>query len=90
MVLIEQKNLAKKIVGIIRDENWFKWRILECPYKKNIFIFSFENNYYIANIKNKNNFKILNLIYSTVPVNEEILKLFNTFIKRNKIIRLKK
>ena len=85
IVLIEQKNLAKKIVGIIRDENWFKWRILECPYKKNIFIFSFENNYYIVNVKNKNNFKILNLIYSTIPVNEEILKLFNPFIKRNKI-----
>ena len=60
IVLIEQKNLSKKIVGIIRDENWFKWRILECPYKKNIFIFSFENNYFITNIKNKNNFKILN------------------------------
>ena len=85
IVLIEQKNLEKKIVGIIRDESWFKWRVLDCPYKKNIFIFSYKNNYFILNLKTKNNLKILKLIYSTLPVGDEILKLFNPFVKKNKI-----
>tara|TARA_B100001057_G_scaffold213911_1_gene214277 strand:- start:2360 stop:3307 length:948 start_codon:yes stop_codon:yes gene_type:complete len=85
IVLIEQKNLARKIMGIVRDESWFKWRVLECPYKKNIFIFSYENNYFITNVKTKNNLKILNLIYSTSPIKDNILKLFNPFIKENKI-----
>ena len=85
ILLIEQKNHKKKIVSIIRDENWFRWRILECPYKKNIFIFSYNNNYFIINIKNKNNLKILNFLYSTLPVNDEVLKLFNPFVKKNKI-----
>ena len=85
IVLIEQKKLEKKIVGVVRDEDWFKWRVLDCPYKKNIFIFSYENNYFIANIRSKNNLKILNLIYSTSPISDEILKLFNPFVKKNKI-----
>ena len=83
--LIEHKNLTKKIVGIVRDESWFKWRILDCPYKKNIFIFSYKNNYFIINVKTKNNLKILNLIYSTLSVDDEVLKLFNPFVKRNSI-----
>ena len=83
--MIEQKNLAKKNVGIVRDENWFKWRVLDCPYKKNIFIFSYENNYFITNVKTKNNLKILNLIYSTSPIKNDLLKLFNPFVKENKI-----
>ncbi len=85
IILIEQKNFAKKKVGVVRDENWFKWRVLECPYKKNIFIFSYENNYFITNVKTKNNLKILNLIYSTSPIKNDLLKLFNPFVKENKI-----
>ena len=85
IALIEQKNLAKKKIGIVRDESWFIWRILECPYKKNIFIFSYKNNYFIVNVKIKNNLKILNLIYSSLTVEDELLKIFNPFVKKNKI-----
>lgn len=85
ITLIEQKNLAKKKIGIVRDESWFIWRILECPYKKNIFIFSYKNNYFIVNVKIKNNLKILNLIYSSLTVEDELLKIFNPFVKKNKI-----
>ena len=83
--MIEQKNLAKKKIGIVRDESWFIWRILECPYKKNIFIFSYKNNYFIVNVKIKNNHKIINLIYSSLTVEDELLKIFNPFVKKNKI-----
>tara|TARA_B100000035_G_scaffold112343_1_gene95336 strand:- start:1302 stop:2249 length:948 start_codon:yes stop_codon:yes gene_type:complete len=85
ITLIEQKNLAKKKIGIVRDESWFIWRILECPYKKNIFIFSYKNNYFIVNVKIKNNLKILNLIYSSLTVEDELLKILNPFVKKNKI-----
>ena len=85
IVSIEQRNLKNKIVGIVRDANWFKWRILDCPYKKNIFIFSYENNFFITNIKIKNNLRVLKLIYSTSPINYKIINLLEPFIKKNKI-----
>jgi len=80
-----EKSLSKKSIGIIRDENWFKWRIIDCPYKKNIYFFSFENNLIITNIKKKNNLKILNIIYSSRPLNTDITKLFLSFAKNNNI-----
>ena len=80
-----EKILSKKSISLIRDENWFKWRIIDCPYKKNIYFFSFENNFLIANIKTKNNLKILNIIYSSNPINANIIKLFFSFAKKNNI-----
>jgi len=85
IIKINHDNLSQKSIGIVRDESWFKWRISNCPYKKNIFIFSYKNNYFIINVKTKNNLKILNIIYSSLPVENEILKIFNPFIKKNKI-----
>ena len=29
-----EKLLSQKSFGVVRDENWFKWRVLECPYKR--------------------------------------------------------
>ncbi len=80
-----EKFLSQKLIGIVRDEKWFKWRILDCPYKKNIFIFSHENVDFITEIKIKNNFKILNIIYVSQPTNINLSILFLNFIKSNKI-----
>ena len=80
-----EKNLSDKSTGLVRDENWFKWRIIDCPYKKNIFFFSYENNFIITNIKIKNNLKILNIIYSSNPIDVDIANLFLNFAKRNHI-----
>ena len=80
-----EKNLSKKSIGLIRDEDWFKWRIIDCPYKKNILFFSFESSFIIANVKIKNNLKILNIIYSTNPINNDITDLFLNFAKKNNI-----
>ncbi len=81
----EEKSLLKKTVGIIRDKSWFDWRINKCPYKKDIYIFSYENLYIIVHIKVRNDLKILSLIYSTKNINENIINLLFRFAKKNKI-----
>ncbi len=80
-----EKSLSKKNFGIVRDENWFKWRLLDCPYKKNILVFRHDNNYILTSVKVKKRFKILNIIYSSKPVTKSILYNFDNFIKNNKI-----
>ncbi len=81
----EEKNLSKKNLGIVRDQQWFDWRINKCPYKKNIYIFSYNDLYLIVHIKIKNNLKILNLVYSTKDMNSKLVKLLLSFAKENKI-----
>lgn len=85
IIRISEEMLSKKSIGIIRDESWFKWRILDCPYKKDILVFSYNGEYLIAHIKKKNNLKILNIIYSSKFINQEIINLFLNFSKNNKI-----
>ena len=85
MADLSEHNLLKKSVGLIRDENWFKWRILNCPYKKDIYIFNFKGNFIIVHIKLKNNLKILSIVYSSQPVTSSITRLFSKFSKKNSI-----
>ena len=82
---LSEHNLFKKSVGLIRDENWFKWRILDCPYKKDIYIFNFNGNFIVTHIKLKNNLKILSIVYSSQPINSSISNLFLKFLKKNSI-----
>ena len=60
---IEKKNDDNLAVKIIRDEEWFNWRLIECPFKREIFLFENNNNYIIAHIFNSNNLKRLNIVY---------------------------
>ena len=80
-----EKLLSGKSLGIVRDENWFKWRVLDYPDKKNIFIFRYIDTNIIAEIKVKNNFKILNIIYVSKPIKINLSNLFSNFAKNNKI-----
>lgn len=82
---IEQRIQETTSVGIIRDESWFKWRILECPYRKNILIFRYEKDYFLTRIQIKKKLKILKFIYSTKIIDNKTLILFSEFIKKNKI-----
>ena len=34
-----EKLLSEKPLGIVRDENWFKWRVLDYPERKKYFYF---------------------------------------------------
>ena len=46
------KKIAKdnEMAEIIRDEKWLYWRIIECPYKKDIYFFEYKNNFAIVHI----------------------------------------
>lgn len=77
--------LSSKSLSIIRDDNWFKWRLMECPYKNKIHIFKFKEFFFITHIKFKNNFKILNIIYSSTLITDEIKNVFLEFSKKNNI-----
>ena len=85
MADLSEHNLLKKSVGLIRDENWFKWRILNCPYKKDFYIFNFKGNFIVVHIKLKNSLKILNIVYSSQPITSSIIKLFSKFSKKKGI-----
>ena len=77
--------LSSKSLSIIRDENWFKWRLMECPYKNRIHIFKFKDFFFITHIKFKNNFRILNIIYSSTLITDEVKNVFLRFSKKNNI-----
>ncbi|MEC6986945.1 MAG: GNAT family N-acetyltransferase [Pseudomonadota bacterium] len=80
-----EKLLSEKSLGIVRDENWFKWRVLDYPEKKNIIIFSYKDINIITEIKIKYGFKILNILYVSKPLMINYSNLFSNFAKNNKI-----
>ena len=80
-----EKLLSEKKLGIVRNENWFKWRVLDYPEKKNIFIFSYKDINIITEVKIKDSLKILNIIYVSKPIKVNLLNLFTNFAKNNKI-----
>ena len=85
--VIEETNKisSKVITGLIRDESWFKWRILDCPYVKDIFIFHYKKKYLIGHILKKNNLKRLNIIFSTHDMGKDLLSLIVDWSKKNNI-----
>ena len=60
------KKIAKnnECAEIIRDEKWLHWRLIECPYKKDILFFEYKNNFAIVHIFLIENIKKLNILYT--------------------------
>ena len=85
IIEINDYNQIQQTSGILRDENWFKWRLIDCPYKKNIFILKIRDQYLVAHLRFKKKFKILNLIYSTSDITPQITNVLLKFLKENKI-----
>ena len=83
MPKIDRKLISKKaevvanLKKIIRDENWLHWRLMECPYKKDIFFFEYKNNFAIVHIFLKENVKRLNILYSYCTDHPQENDLFN-------------
>ena len=81
---IDKKN--DKLASIIRDEQWLYWRLMECPYKKDIYFFEYKNNFAIVHIF-FNNVKRLNILYTysteEPQENELYLKITNWAINNN-------
>ena len=52
-----------EFASIIRDEKWLNWRLMECPYKKDIYFFEYKNNFAIVHIFYQY-VKRLNILYT--------------------------
>ena len=49
---------------IFRDEDWLNWRLMECPFKKNIYFFECRENFAIVHIVKTENIKRLHILYT--------------------------
>ena len=78
------KNSSQK-TALIKDESWFRWRIIDCPYKKDIFILKYKEKYMVIHVFKKNNLKRLNIIFTSENINSELLGLLSMFSKKNNI-----
>ena len=85
IIEVNNKISSRVLTGLVRDESWFKWRILECPYIKDIIIFRYKNKYLIGHILKKNSLKRINIIFSTHDMDREMLNLILTWSKKNNI-----
>ena len=66
---IKQK-VKENTANIVRDESWLRWRLIETPYKDDIFFFEDNSDFIIGHIFYQNNLKRLNILYSNT-LNEE-------------------
>jgi hypothetical protein len=82
---LNEKKLSTQKSGLVRDENWFKWRIIDCPYKKDIFILKYNNIYLIIHKLKKNNLNVLNVIYSSEKINPDLIRALSIFSKSNNV-----
>mgnify|MGYP001217693032 FL=1 len=85
--LENKKEFNKELFSIVHDEDWFKWRLIECPYKSNIYIFKNDLDVIIANIFEYKNLKRFNILYSYIndSSNKEIYDLIINWSFKNKI-----
>ena len=78
---------ATKYPKIDRDDNWLNWRLMECPYKKNIHFFEYKNNFSIVHIYSDKKIKRMNVLFSYSTENSDLAKLYklitNWAIKNN-------
>tara|TARA_B110000438_G_scaffold158542_1_gene151798 strand:- start:387 stop:1433 length:1047 start_codon:yes stop_codon:yes gene_type:complete len=61
---------------INRDESWLAWRLMECPYKKDIYYFEYKNNFSIVHIYFAKKIKRLNILYTYSTDGSENVKLY--------------
>ena len=61
---------------INRDESWLAWRLMECPYKKDIYFFEYKNSFSIVHIYFANKIKRLNILYTYSTDGSENVKLY--------------
>ena len=85
IIEINGQNQIQQAYGILRDEKWFKWRLIDCPYKKDMFILKIRDQYLVTHLRFKKKFKILNVVYSSSDITPEISNVLLKFLKKNKI-----
>ena len=85
-ILEDSFNLRKEshnpdFAHINRSEKWFDWRLNQCPYKKDIYFFKYNNNFAIVHIYNAKNIKRLNILFTYYTDYSEEDKLYSLIIK---------
>jgi len=85
VTLENKKNINNNEAYVIRDESWFEWRLIKCPYKEDVYLFQYENDFIIAHSLKKNNLKRLNLIYCSTNFNSKIFKMIKFWCSNNDI-----
>ena len=85
--LENKKESSKDLFSIVHDEEWFKWRLVDSPYKSNIYIFKNNLDVIIGNIFKHNNLKRFNILYSYISdsIDREIYDLVIDWSIKNKI-----
>ena len=73
------QEFEKNKATLIRDESWFRWRILETPYSKDILFFEENNQIIIGHVFRHKNIKRLNIIYTNFNNSEK--NIFETVVK---------
>ena len=72
---------------IVRDEKWLHWRLIEFPYRKNIYFFEYKNNFAIVHIFLVENIKKLNILYTystdKLQENEIFIQIMNWSLNNN-------
>jgi|TARA_B100001964_G_scaffold242160_1_gene316244 GNAT superfamily N-acetyltransferase len=66
---------------ILRDEDWLNWRLMKCPFNKNIYFFEYKENFAVIHIITTANIKRLHILYSYYVNNPEEEKLFRLIFK---------
>ena len=73
---IRKDSSNKELIKINRDEQWLHWRLIECPYKKDIYFFKYNNNFAIVHIFSIKKTKRINILYTYYTDQPEEYKLF--------------
>ena len=85
-ILEDSFNLKKELSNpdfakINRDEKWFYWRLIQCPYKKDIYFFKHNNNFAIVHFYNSKNIKRLNILFTYFTDYSEENEIYSLIVK---------
>ena len=84
---LKKNSKNHNFASIVRDQEWLHWRIMECPYKKDIYFFEYKNNFAVVHIFLTKNIKKLNILYTyttgSPKENELYLQILNWSFNNN-------
>ena len=66
---------------VVRDDEWLNWRLIECPFGKNIHFFEYKENFAIVHVFISENIKRLHILYAYYLNRSEEEILFRSIFK---------
>ena len=84
---IKKREKNNGFAEIVRDEKWLHWRLMQCPYRKDICFFEYKNNFAVVHIFLVENIKKLNILYTystdKLQENEIFIQIINWALNNN-------